>query len=81
MNTKKYTEEEARERRNARQREYDKRTNYAASIKSNAKNTKLFALRATISTDQDIIKKLESVESVSSYLKSLIRKDIEENGI
>ena len=73
--------DEAIMKRREQQREYAKRTNYASQTKSNAKNSKLFGLRATISTDSDIIKKLESVESVSAYLKALIRKDIEENGI
>ncbi len=33
MATKKFTEEEARERKNARQREYAKKTGYAATAK------------------------------------------------
>lgn len=76
MATKKYTEEEARERRNERKKEYNKRTNFSSQTKSNAKNSKLYALRVTIKTDQDIIDKLENVESISGYLKSLIRADI-----
>ena len=82
MPNKKYTSpDEARAARNERQREYAKRTNYAANAKSNAKNTKMYSFRAIISTDRDIIEKLDGLENVSGYIKSLIRKDIEENGI
>lgn len=35
---KRFTEEETRERKNARQREYAKRTGYAANIKYNKEN-------------------------------------------
>lgn len=73
---KKYTEEELRTRRLEQQKEYNKRTNYTSQTKSNAKNSKLYALRVTIKTDQDIIDKLENVESISGYLKELIRADI-----
>jgi len=73
--------DEAIMKRREQQREYAKRTNYASQNKSNAKNTKLCNFRLTLSTDADIIKKLDSLDNVSGYIKALIRKDIEENGI
>lgn len=69
------------EKRRQSQREYNKRTNYASQNKSNAKNSKLYSLRVAIKSDQDIIDKLENVESISGYLKELIRADIAKNGI
>lgn len=81
MAIRKYTEEEAKERRIEKRKEYNKRTNFASQTKSNAKNTKLYGLRVTIKSDQDIIDKLENVESISGYLKELIRADIAKNGI
>jgi len=73
--------DEAILKRREKQKEYSKRTNYASQNKSNAKNTKLCNFRLTFSTDFDIIQKLNNVENVSGYIKALIRKDIEENGI
>lgn len=64
-----------------RQKEYSKRTNYASQRKSDAKNTKTFLLRASYNTEGDIIEKLEKVDNINGYIKSLIRKDISENGL
>ena len=72
-----FTDEEKRLRKNARQREYAKRTGYAAAIRSNQKNTKTINLRFTISKESDILDFLATKENVSGYLKSLIRKDME----
>lgn len=80
MATKKFTEEEARERKNARQREYAKKTGYAADIKSKKKNTKRYVLQVTISTESDIIAKLDeekNKQGYATYIKSLIRNDLE----
>ena len=76
MATKKYTDEELRERRNARQREYSKKTGYAAQNKYAAENTKKYIFRVMLTTEMDIVEKLESVENKSGYIKSLIRADI-----
>lgn len=79
MATKKYSDEEARERKNARQREYAKRTKYAADIKSKKKNTKRYVLQMAISTELDIIEKLDEEklkDGYASYIKNLIREDI-----
>ena len=80
MAQKKFTEEEARQRKNARQREYAKKTGYAADIKSKKKNTKRYVLQITISTESDIIEKLDeekNKDGYATYIKKLIRKDID----
>lgn len=81
MAKKVFTEEEARERKNARQREYAKRTGYEADMKYKKNNTKQIALRLNYNTDADILAKLESVENTQGYIKDLIRADIEKNRI
>ena len=65
-----------REKKNQRQREYEKQTGNAASKKSQKKNTKLESIRLTFSTDGDIIEKLNSLDNKAGYLKKLIRDDI-----
>lgn len=47
-----------------------------ATAKYQAKNTRMFTIRLNYNTDQDIIDKLEQVESMSGYIKKLIRQDI-----
>jgi hypothetical protein len=37
-----------------------------------------FCLKLNRETDKDIIEKLESVDSMQGYIKSLIRKDLEQ---
>lgn len=41
-----------------------------------AKNKKQFKIDCIITTEQDIIKKLESVPNKAGYIKNLIRADI-----
>lgn len=80
MPQKKYTDEEARERKNARQREYAKKTKYASDIKSKKNNTKRYVLQVTIRTESDIIQRLDMEKTklgYASYIKKLIREDIE----
>lgn len=77
MATKKYTEEETRERRNAWQREYSKITGYAAQRNYQQSKTKKYTLNVMLATEKDIFDKLESVPSKAAYIKSLIRADIE----
>lgn len=79
MAKRRFTEEEARKRKNARQREYAKRTHHAANIKSQKANSKRYVLQMTISTDSDIIEKLDSEKAkdgYATYIKRLIREDI-----
>lgn len=79
MATKKYTAEEARERKNARQREYAKRTKYAANNKYQKKGTTSISIRMINSTDSDIIEWLENQPNKAGYIKQLIRDDIQRN--
>ena len=76
MATKKYTEEEARERKNARQREYAKKTGYASTAKYHKERGKSVAFRLFHPQDDDVIEKLESVGNKAGYIKTLIRDDI-----
>ena len=71
--------EEQREKRNAWQREYAKNTKYEANKRSNAKNSRSYTVRVTINLDADIIERLDAQESVSGYLKQLVREDIKRN--
>lgn len=76
MAKKIYTEEEARERKNARQREYAKRTGYAANIKSAKKNVKRYVVNLSVNTEKDIIDELESKDNKMGFIKQLIREYI-----
>lgn len=58
------------------QREYEKRTGYAAQSKYKKENTKQIALQLNTKTDVDILQKLQKVPNKQGYIKSLIRKDI-----
>lgn len=70
-----------KEHRNKIQRDYAKRSNYAASNKYNKEKTKQYSIRLIISKDGDILEKLSNQESVAGYIKELIRQDIEKNGL
>ena len=61
------------------QREYEKRTGYAAQAKYLKERGKSVAMRLIMPQDNDIIEKLDSVPSKASYIKTLIRKDIAES--
>lgn len=74
-----FTEEEARERKNQRQKEYSKRTNYASQkkyIQSHTVDGKIINFRVSASKDSDIIEFLDSLPNKATYLKDLIRADI-----
>lgn len=74
------TDEEKRQRKNARQREYAKRTGYAASRKSNKKNTKSFHLQFSYSTDGDIIEYLEGIDNKNGFIRDIIRASMSSTG-
>ncbi len=63
--------------KNEIQREYAKRSGYAASKKYLAEHGKLVSVRLITPQDNDILTKLENVPSKSGYIKALIRADIE----
>ena len=58
------------------QRDYEKRTGYAAQERYNKKYTVSIAFRLMKNTEQDIIQKLDGVPNKAGYIKSLIRSDI-----
>lgn len=47
-----------------------------ASYKYDKTNTKRISLKFNLSTDSDILAKLESEKNVQGYIKKLIRSDI-----
>lgn len=49
---------------------------HKAVRKYQAENTKLLQIRLNFRTDQDIFDKLSAEESMSGYVKRLIREDI-----
>ena len=59
MANKKFTEQELIERKNARQREYAKRTNYKASRTYNEKTYRKFTMPLRLDMDEDLINFLE----------------------
>ncbi len=62
------------------QRDYEKRTKYAAQAKFTKENTISLSLKLMRNTEQDIIEKLASVPNKSGYIKRLIREDIKKQG-
>lgn len=59
------------------QREYAKRTGYAANKKYNAANLKRINLALNIKTDADILKKLDEVPNKQAFIKECIRKNMD----
>lgn len=51
----------------------------AASARYNTANCRQFKLMLNKQTDAEIIAKLESVDNIQGYIKSLIREDIAKN--
>lgn len=51
-----------------------------ATKKYQAENIKPVLIKLNKKTDADIIKKLSTVKSKQGYIKSLIRKDMEQSG-
>lgn len=71
---KRFTEEETRERKNARQREYQKRTNYEATRKSQKETTKPFLFLLHIENDADIIEYIERQRESNIKLVDIMRE-------
>lgn len=61
------------------QRDYEKRTGYAAQQKYNKEKGTSVAFRLFTPQDDDILQKLSTVESKAGYIKMLIREDIKNN--
>ena len=62
--------------KNEIQRDYEKRTGYAAQNKYNKERTVQASIRLIIPKDNDILEKLDAVPSKAGYIKQLIRADI-----
>lgn len=50
-----------------------------ASMKYDAANTRVVRIRLNFKTDADILQKLDSLDNMQGYIKSLIRADIAKN--
>ena len=50
-----------------------------AVLRYDAANTKQLHLKLNLTTDADIIRRLEKVGQIQGYIKALIRADIEKN--
>ena len=74
-----YTDEERRERKNARQREYAKRTGYAAQNKYKLEKSVNFSFRLYTPQDNEMLEWLEAQPIKSGYLKSLIKADMQKS--
>ena len=71
-----FSEEEKRARKNARQREYARRTGYAANAKYNKEHGTSVCFRLFSPQDDDVLEHLRSVPSKAGYIKELIREDM-----
>lgn len=60
------------------QREYAKRSGYAANIKYNKEHTRSVTIRFMINTESDLLNHINTQPNKSGYIKSLIKKDMEE---
>lgn len=78
---RKYTPEEARQRKNTRQKEYEQRTKHAAAQKYRKNNMIRVILDLNQNTDKDIIDLLDDLPNKSGFLKQLIRDYMEEKNI
>lgn len=76
MANRKFTTEEAKERKNQRQKEYNKATNYASQKEYNKERGKNINFRVFVPQDDDIIEFLETLPNKAGYMKDLIRTDI-----
>ena len=63
------------------QKEYEKRTGYAAQRKYAEKNLQQYKFSLNKKTDSDIIEKLENVTNKTGYFKKLIREDMKKTAL
>ena len=61
------------------QKDYNKRSGYAANKKYDKAHTKMYGVKVVITTEREIYEKLENTPNKSGYIKELIKKDIAEN--
>lgn len=79
MPTPKYTPEEARARKNARQTEYEKRTGYAAKRKYEKENVRRYVISSSVNSEPELIAWLDSKENKAGYIKNLVYADMQKN--
>lgn len=65
--------------KNEIQREYEKRTNYAAQRKYDTESVIRVLVRLNKQTDKDIIEQIDNSKPLATQLKELIRKGIEQD--
>lgn len=58
------------------QRDYEKRTGYAAQHKYNKENTRSITIRFMLNTELDLLEHLDSQQNKAGYIKDLIKKDM-----
>lgn len=58
------------------QRDYEKRTGYAAQQKYDKENIQRVVLKLNKKTDMDIINALDNQSNKNGYIKDLIRQDV-----
>ena len=61
------------------QKDYEKRTGYAAQKKYNKEKLKNYSFRFIINTESAMIEWLEQQSNKSGYIKDLIKKDMKKN--
>jgi hypothetical protein len=72
-------EESAIIKKRQRQKEYQKRTKYAANLKWKKRNIIRISFELNKDTDKKLVQKMESLDNKNGYLKQLIRQDIDIN--
>lgn len=75
---KKYTEEEARERKNARERERKASLRSEGKMAMNDENIKKINIGLSTTCYPDVLEYLETRKNKSDYIKRLIRADIQQ---
>ena len=60
-----------------KKRPLTKKSQLKAQKKYDKVNTKSYCMKLNMTTDKDIIERLQEKESVQGYIKELIRRDIE----
>lgn len=73
----KFTPEEARLRKNKRQSDYSKATNYSSQKEYNKQRGKMISFRVFTPQDDDIINFVDALPNKAGYMKNLIRADIQ----
>ena len=71
------SEEEKKQRHKEAVKRYNQRTNYASNTASAKKNSKMYGLRLSYSTDADLMSYLDSIPNLNGYLRKLLRDDMQ----